>query len=213
MDSKDPTKTPPTEARLESDGERLYDTLVFTELCQRRVVWDRRPDSKGAVIYNKIWEIATTNSLWKISLVIDLYVYEELTNKFLANINNIAKIMEWANKQYQSPQRVQYKKHFEDLEKEIKFLNQTRKGIHDNLQGYENLKRKRQSVIPIVGNKMCQTVQTADSTVTSDERELTMTEETNDLTTEGVTEPTVTVTNELTDEPTLTEETYELTIT
>ena len=109
---------------------------------------------KDAVIYNKIGEIATTNSGWKISLVIDLYIYEELTNQFLANINEITKLMEWANRQYQTPNRSQYKKHFEDLEMEIKFLNHTRKSIHDNFQEYQNLKRERRSVIPIVGDML-----------------------------------------------------------
>ena len=127
--------------------------LVLLALLSSKSTWVTGTiEIRDSVIFNKISEITVTRSHWRVSVVLDLHAYDNITNEFVAGLNEAARLINNAEVRFAAQESTKiYATHFQDLGKEVAFLYATRRNMRDLFTEYKTLKRSKRAIIPGVG--------------------------------------------------------------
>ena len=105
------------------------------------------------VVFHKTNDISTVQAKWLASFVIDLHPFGQFITKLENDTHLATVIAECIVAKYQHPKHAEYLTSFENLEKEIIYLNETRTHLFQGLLDYKLMRnREKRALIPIIGD-------------------------------------------------------------
>ena len=130
---------------------RLVQTLLLSTVLAAALALQVRQ----SVVFRKINDVTITRSQWRISFVVDLQIYTDVTRAFLEALTEVQIQISTAIREVgrQFPgNHGKYQVHLVSMIEELNLLNYSRLALEETFLDYRGLKRPKRSIIPWVGS-------------------------------------------------------------